>query len=168
MKTLVLMLLAFVLVACANETVEVMPPVVDAPVVETPVEETPVEEPVMEAPVEEPVVEEPAPEPEPEPEPEVDEPEPDVDEPEEEEESEEPSSTLPVYNAQTLAEFDGRDGRRAYIAIDGVVYDLTGSPRWRNGNHNGFQAGQDLSRQIPQDHRADMRFERFPVVGTYE
>lgn len=159
MKTIILLLLALVLVACADETTEAVLP----PVIETPAPTAPVEEPVMEPepepemtpePVDEPVVE---PEPEQEPEPVV-----------EEEEEDEPENLLPVFNRETLSEFDGRNGRRAYIAIDGVVYDVTNSPRWPNGNHNGFQAGQDLSRQIPRDHRNDGRYERFPVVGTYE
>jgi len=152
MKSLIMVLLALVLVACADETTEAMAP----PVVETPATTTPVEEPIVE------------PEPTPEPEPEVEpEPEPEPD-PVMEEEEDESEPVLPLFNRETLSEYDGRDGRRAYIAIDGMVYDVTTSSRWPNGNHNGYQAGQDLSAQIPQDHRADMRFERFPVVGTYE
>jgi predicted heme/steroid binding protein len=54
------------------------------------------------------------------------------------------------FTLETLAEFDGRDGRMAYIAVDGKVYDVTGSPRWRNGNHNGYQAGQDLTNVIDE------------------
>lgn len=171
MKSLILLMLAFVLVACANETIEVVPPVVEAPVVEPPVVEDPVtEDPVMEDPLEEEesAIEESSPEPEQEDEESAMDPEESetmVDE--EEEEMEESASDLPVFDSLSLAEFDGRDGRKAYVAIDGIVYDVTESPRWPNGNHNGFQAGQDLSRQIPQNHRADMRIERFPVVGTY-
>ncbi len=145
MKTIVMLLLALVLVACANESTEAILP----PIMETPMPTPPVEEPVIET--------EPEMTPEPEPEPVV-----------EEEEEDEPENLLPIFNKESLSEFDGRDGRRAYIAIDGVVYDVTDSPRWPNGNHNGFQAGQDLSRQIPQNHRNDGRYERFPVVGTYE
>jgi predicted heme/steroid binding protein len=158
MKTIFMVLLALVLVACADETTEAVTP----PVMEMPAPTAPVEEPVMEPEPEPEMTVEPDPvEEEPEPEPE---PEPVV----EEEEEEEPDNLLPVFNQESLSEFDGRDGRSAYIAIDGVVYDVTNSPRWPNGNHNGFQAGQDLSRQIPRDHRSDMRYERFPVVGTYE
>ena len=49
---------------------------------------------------------------------------------------------------EELAQFDGRDGRKAYIAVNGYIYDVTGSPRWPNGNHNGNQAGQDLTDEI--------------------
>jgi predicted heme/steroid binding protein len=50
-----------------------------------------------------------------------------------------------------LSQFDGKDGRRAFIAVSGVVYEVTNSPRWRNGIHNGdsrIAAGNDLTSQI--------------------
>lgn len=171
MKFITVLSLVFMLAACGQAAADpvVVPPVpeMSAPeVVEEPVVEPvvppmaePVEEPVEEEPVEEPVEEEPVTETEDE--------EP-VSEMVEDEPEEEETTQSNVFNAQTLANYDGREGRPAYIAIDGVVYDVSSSTRWRNGQHNGFQAGQDLSRQIPQDHRADMRFERFPIVGTYE
>lgn len=61
-----------------------------------------------------------------------------------------PESELIELTLTELAEFDGREGRNAYIAVDGFIYDVTGSPRWRNGSHNGYQAGQDLTPFIDQ------------------
>ena len=55
---------------------------------------------------------------------------------------------LPEMTLSELAEYDGQDGRLAYIAVDGIVYDVTNSQRWRNGTHNGNQAGQDMSTAI--------------------
>lgn len=49
-----------------------------------------------------------------------------------------------------LKAFDGKDGRPAYVAVDGVIYDMTGSIPWKNGEHNGFQAGNDLTREIKE------------------
>lgn len=49
---------------------------------------------------------------------------------------------------EELSAFDGKEGRNAYIAVDGYIYDVTGSSRWRNGEHNGLFAGRDLSDQI--------------------
>lgn len=47
---------------------------------------------------------------------------------------------------EALSEFDGREGRNAYVAIDGVLYDVTNSSQWPNGLHRGsVQAGQDLT-----------------------
>ena len=47
-----------------------------------------------------------------------------------------------------LAMYNGLNGNRAYIAVSGIIYDVTDSPLWPNGNHNGYQAGQDLTNQI--------------------
>ena len=161
MKYIVVFTLAFLLAACGEAAVDAVelppvpemtaPEVVEEPVVEpvTPPVAEPVDEPVEEEPVtedEEPVTET------------VD------DEPEEEE-----TTQTTVFNAQTLANYDGLEGRRAYIALDGVVYDVTGHPMWPNGLHRGsFQAGKDYSAQIPASHRRDMRYDELPKVGTYE
>lgn len=52
---------------------------------------------------------------------------------------------LPTFTLEELAEFDGKDGARAYVAVQGVVYDVTDLPRWKGGTHNGYDAGQDLT-----------------------
>lgn len=49
---------------------------------------------------------------------------------------------------EELAEYDGLEGRKAYIAVDGKIYDVTDDPNWPNGNHNGYQAGNDWSEEI--------------------
>lgn len=49
-----------------------------------------------------------------------------------------------------LAEFDGKDGNKAYIAVDGIIYDVTDNPNWGNGLHNGFEAGKDLTKEIKE------------------
>jgi predicted heme/steroid binding protein len=59
-----------------------------------------------------------------------------------------PSDALIELTLAELSEFDGREGRKAYIAVAGYIYDVTNSPRWPNGNHNGYQAGQDLTYEI--------------------
>jgi predicted heme/steroid binding protein len=68
-----------------------------------------------------------------------------------------------------LAEHDGRDGRRAYIAVNGTVYDVTDSPRWENGMHPpDHQAGQDLTEELSMAPHVRTVIERFPAVGTIE
>jgi predicted heme/steroid binding protein len=75
-------------------------------------------------------------------------------------------TTERVFTTSELATFNGQNGQPAYVAVDGVVYDVTNNPSWAGGNHRGVQAGQDVSTMIPASHRADMRFEANPVVGT--
>jgi predicted heme/steroid binding protein len=68
-----------------------------------------------------------------------------------------------------LAGYDGRDGRRAYIAVNGTIYDVTESPRWKNGLHPpDHQAGQDLTEELSKAPHVRAVVERFPVVGTLE
>ena len=61
---------------------------------------------------------------------------------------EESGEDLPIMTMEEVAENDGRDGNNAYIVVEGIVYDVTNSRRWSGGNHNGFQAGQDLTEEI--------------------
>ncbi|WP_081702870.1 cytochrome b5 domain-containing protein [Desulfuromonas sp. TF] len=68
-----------------------------------------------------------------------------------------------------LARFDGREGRRAYAAVNGKVYDFTDSPRWKDGDHEKqHRAGCDLSRDLESAPHIRVVIERFPVVGALE
>ena len=49
---------------------------------------------------------------------------------------------------EELAKYNGKDGQRAYIAVDGIIYDVTDSRAWKDGQHNGFEAGKDLTEEI--------------------
>lgn len=53
------------------------------------------------------------------------------------------------FTLEELAEYDGLDGNRAYVAIDGIVYDITDSSYWNEGSDKRFEAGKDVSDQIP-------------------
>ena len=68
---------------------------------------------------------------------------------------------------EQLKEFDGKDGRRAYVAVDGVVYDMTDSLPWKDGKHNGFEAGNDLTDAIKNvSPHGVMKLDKVPKVGT--
>ncbi|MBE0502184.1 MAG: hypothetical protein IBX47_12175 [Desulfuromonadales bacterium] len=70
---------------------------------------------------------------------------------------------------QELAKFDGKDGRKAYVAVNGTIYDLTESARWKNGSHEGaHQAGADLTEAIKAAPHVRSVIENFPVVGKIE
>lgn len=72
---------------------------------------------------------------------------------------------LPLFTLNELAHFDGKSGRPAYVAVEGVVYDLTKSPLWKEGAHYGYKAGQDLTDALKKaPHSADV-LKGFPVVG---
>jgi len=71
------------------------------------------------------------------------------------------------FTTEELEKFDGKEGRAAYIAYRGKVYDVTGSKLWRNGVHlRAHHAGEDLTaNMIAAPHDADV-MERFEAVGV--
>jgi len=70
---------------------------------------------------------------------------------------------------EELAQFDGKDGRKAYGAVNGKIYDFTGSKLWQNGDHQGLHsAGQDLTEELKNAPHVRAVVERFPVVGQLE
>ncbi len=72
-------------------------------------------------------------------------------------------------NRTTLATFNGLNGRPAYVAVSGKIYDVSASPLWRGGDHQGMhQAGQDLTEELKKAPHVRAVIERFPVVGELE
>jgi len=70
---------------------------------------------------------------------------------------------------EELAKFDGCDGRAAYVAVSGVIYDVSSSPLWKDGQHEGtHQAGQDLTAELKLAPHVRTLVERFPVIGQIE
>ncbi len=73
-----------------------------------------------------------------------------------------------TFTADELAKYDGTDGNPAYIAVDGVVYDVTDVPQWREGLHNGFTAGRDLTEEIKTVSPHGLsKLTGLTVVGSY-
>jgi len=67
---------------------------------------------------------------------------------------------------EELAQCDGREGRKAYVAVNGKVYDFSGSRLWAQGDHQGaHQAGRDLTAELAQAPHVRALVERFPVVA---
>ncbi len=82
-----------------------------------------------------------------------------------------PAAGEKTFTLADLAQFDGTDGRPAYIAVDGVVYDVSGSARWPEGRHTSCNlaamAGKDLSTEIDQAPPSMRKLlERLAVVGA--
>lgn len=70
-----------------------------------------------------------------------------------------------TFTKDELSKFDGQNGNRAYVAIDGVVYDMTDVPAWKNGQHHGNTAGRDLSQEILKSPHGKSVLTKLPVVG---
>ncbi len=71
-----------------------------------------------------------------------------------------------TFTVEELAKFDGKNGNPAYVAVDGVVYDVSNVPQWKDGEHNGMKAGNDLTEQIKsQSPHGTSVLKELPVVG---
>ena len=65
-----------------------------------------------------------------------------------------------------LTQYDGKHGNPAYVAVDGVIYDVTNVPQWKNGEHNGYSAGNDLTDIIKNKSPHGVKqLKGIPVVG---
>ncbi|WP_137598060.1 cytochrome b5 domain-containing protein [Paucilactobacillus kaifaensis] len=73
-----------------------------------------------------------------------------------------------TFTKAELAKYNGQDGAKAYVAIDGVVYDVTDIPAWAEGKHHGNTAGQDLTEVIDNQspHKRSV-LKKLPAVGKY-
>lgn len=71
------------------------------------------------------------------------------------------------YDPETLAQFDGKDGKPVYIAHQGKVYDVSNSKLWKTGTHmRRHPAGKDLTPDIQAAPHGPEMLERFPQVGV--
>lgn len=73
-----------------------------------------------------------------------------------------------LFTKEELAQFDGKNGRKAYYAYEGHVYDVTGSKLWQEGQHFGLEAGQDLTGKMGEAPHGTEVFAGFEIVGTYD
>ena len=71
------------------------------------------------------------------------------------------------FTQEELKQFDGKEGRPAYFAVDGVVYDASASKLWRNGTHvRVHNAGAELSGAILVAPHPKDRLDGLPKVGV--
>ena len=65
-----------------------------------------------------------------------------------------------------LKQFDGKNGNPAYVAVDGILYDVSNVVPWNNGDHNGYSAGNDLTDIIKNKSPHGVKnLEGLPIVG---
>jgi predicted heme/steroid binding protein len=67
---------------------------------------------------------------------------------------------------QELQENNGKNGKPAYLAYKGKVYDVSDSSFWMDGDHMGMHdAGKDLSDELEMAPHRDETFKRVKFVG---
>lgn len=67
---------------------------------------------------------------------------------------------------QELAENNGTNGKPAFIAYKGKVYDASDSSFWIDGDHLGMHnAGKDLTEELEMAPHREENLQRIKLVG---
>ncbi len=72
---------------------------------------------------------------------------------------------------EELAKYDGKNGNKAYVAVDNVIYDVTNvnnnKKAWKDGKHayGKVLAGTDVSEHIDNAPHGREKLKTLPVVG---
>ena len=67
---------------------------------------------------------------------------------------------------QQLSRFDGKEGRPAYIAYQGKVYDVSHSFLWKEGRHQVLhEAGKDLTGALESAPHGPDLLARVSLIG---
>jgi predicted heme/steroid binding protein len=66
------------------------------------------------------------------------------------------------FTLAELAQYNGKNGQPAYVAVNGIIYNL--SAIFINGKHAGYSAGQDLTAAFNSKHSVAI-LKAFPIIG---
>lgn len=74
-----------------------------------------------------------------------------------------------VFTIEELAQYDGSNEKPAYVAVNGIVYDVSLEATWGGGTHFSLYAGKDLTPQFTGCHGGNLEVLRnLPKVGILE
>ncbi len=75
-------------------------------------------------------------------------------------------SDIRQFTIEELSQYDGSNGRPAYVAVNGIVYDVSLESTWGGGTHFSMYAGHDLSAQFNGCHKGKTEILRnLPQMG---
>ena len=73
--------------------------------------------------------------------------------------------TMRTFTEAELSRYNGRDGNPAYVAVNGIVYDVTNNAAWGGATHFGLVAGTDVTSQFASCHSGQPILSKLEVVG---
>ena len=77
-----------------------------------------------------------------------------------------PQPNQRTFTSEELASYDGKNGKPAYVAVEGVVYDVTNNRTWAAATHFGLLAGKNHTQEFATCHAGQQAIlKTLPVVG---
>ncbi len=73
--------------------------------------------------------------------------------------------TTRLFTESELSMYNGRNGNPAYVAVNGIVYDVTNIAAWGGATHFGLVAGTDVTSQFASCHAGQQILSKLKVVG---
>lgn len=70
------------------------------------------------------------------------------------------------FTLEELQQYNGTNGNPAYVAVDGIVYDVSNEARWAGGRHFGVKAGTDGTTNYMQCHGKSGAVNKLKKVGV--
>ena len=78
------------------------------------------------------------------------------------------AAEMQTFTLEELSQYTGKDDQPGYVAVDGVVYDVTNVETWKDGEHQmGLTAGNELSEEINSSPHGKQVLEGLPIVGEF-
>ena len=71
------------------------------------------------------------------------------------------------FTVKELEEYNGKNGKPAYVAYQGKVYDISQSSLWSGGEHMGMhQTGKGITEELELAPHGEEMLERVKLVGV--
>lgn len=74
-------------------------------------------------------------------------------------------NTLITLTEEELSNFNGKNGKPAYVAVNDTVYDVTNIGVWAAASHFGLHAGKNLTKDYMTCHAGTNAISKLPIVG---
>lgn len=70
------------------------------------------------------------------------------------------------FTSEELSKYNGVSGRDAYVAVNGIVYNVSSVKSWAGGAHFGVSAGSDATETFNSCHGSSEILNALPKVGV--
>jgi len=70
------------------------------------------------------------------------------------------------FTLAQLEKYNGANGSPSYVAVNGIIYDVSDFLSWTGGYHFGVSAGKDVTETFSSCHEASLIIDKLPKVGV--